>query len=81
MRQEIVEKALEIPDSVYIGKIIHDSRPSNVKQLLISAKYYLGDRSWITAGLGAVKSGHPNQAAAIAVRAGVCVVGRVLLGG
>ena len=65
MKQETVEKALGMKDSVIIAHLMVD--PNRVEDELTMAKYYIGERSWILAGLGAIESGHSEQAAAIAI--------------
>jgi hypothetical protein len=68
MKQEIVEKAFMTVDVVYISELL--AQPWNAfaaGHILKRAQNVFGDRSWIMAGLGAIESGHPEQAAAIAI--------------
>ena len=65
MKQEIVEKAMETKDIFAISMLL--GAPSVAQKILKDAHDYLGDCSWILAGLAAIESGHPEQAAAIAI--------------
>lgn len=68
MKQEIVEKAFMTVDVVYISELLSQPwNPFAAGHILRRAHDVFGDKSWIMAGLGAIDSGHPEQAAAIAI--------------